>query len=271
MNESQPISLQAAADLLGVHYMTAYRYIRLGKLPAYKDGNTWRVELADIESLMSPPTAAATQDWPARLEDRLLDGDEPGAWSIIEAALTSGGQPRDIYERGLLPALRSIGERWEGGRIDIADEHRASLIATRLVGRISPRFTPRGRRRGSIILGSPPGDAHHLGGTMLADLLRLDHFNVDDLGANTPAESFVHAVKQTSDLVAVGISAFAPENEEAIERTVGMIKTASSVPVFLGGGAIQDAAHAEKLGADGFAASTDEVVELFRSALGDRA
>ncbi len=271
MNESQPISLQAAADLLGVHYMTAYRYIRLGKLPAYKEGNTWRVELADVESLMSPPTAAAAQDWPARLEDRLLDGDEPGAWSIIEAALTSGSQPRDIYERGLLPALRSIGEKWEGGRIDIADEHRASLIASRLVGRISPRFTPRGRRRGSIILGSPQGDAHHLGGTMLADLLRLDHFYVDDLGANTPAESFVHAVKQTSDLVAVGISAFAPRNEETIERTVRSIKGATTVPVYLGGGAIESAEHATQLGADGYATSIDGVVDLFRSALSNHA
>jgi len=267
MNESQTISLQAAAELLGVHYMTAYRYIRLGKLPAYKEGNTWHVEVADIESLLSPPRAVPSPDWPTRLEGRLLDGDEPGAWSIIEAALTSGGQPRDIYEQGLLPALRSIGDKWEGGTIDVADEHRASLIASRLVGRISPRFTPRGRRRGSIILGSPSGDAHHLGATMLADLLRLDHFYVDDLGANTPAESFVHAVNRASDLVAVGISAFAPQNEEAIEHTVRSIKQAAIVPVFVGGSAIESAEHAAHLGADGFATSPEQVVDLFRSAL----
>ena len=28
------LTLQEAADLLGVHYMTAYRYVRTGRLPA---------------------------------------------------------------------------------------------------------------------------------------------------------------------------------------------------------------------------------------------
>jgi len=223
--------------------------------------------VADVERLSSPSASAPTHDWPARLEDRLLAGDEPGAWSIIEAALISDSQPRDIYEDGLRPALRSIGKKWESGAITVADEHRASVIISRLIGRISPRFVPRGRRRGSIVLGSPPGDAHYLGGTMLADLLRLDHFHVDDLGANTPLESFVHAVEAKSDLVAVGISAFAPDNEDTITQTIASIKRVSRVPVFLGGGAIDDAEHAARLGADGYAASTGEVVELFRSAL----
>ena len=42
------ISLQEAADALGVHYMTAYRYVRTGRLPAVKDGAEWRVDPADL-------------------------------------------------------------------------------------------------------------------------------------------------------------------------------------------------------------------------------
>src|SRR6056297_2092647 len=37
------ISLQDAADELGVHYMTAYRYVRTGRLEAEKAGAVWQV------------------------------------------------------------------------------------------------------------------------------------------------------------------------------------------------------------------------------------
>ena len=38
------LSLHEAADLLGVHYMTIYRRVRLGILPARKIGGTWMVD-----------------------------------------------------------------------------------------------------------------------------------------------------------------------------------------------------------------------------------
>ena len=43
------MTLQEAADALGVHYMTAYRYVRLGLLHAEKIGGSWRVETADLD------------------------------------------------------------------------------------------------------------------------------------------------------------------------------------------------------------------------------
>ncbi|MDA8269090.1 MAG: helix-turn-helix domain-containing protein [Actinomycetota bacterium] len=37
---SDVIGLQQAADRLGVHYMTVYRYVRTGRLPATKVGGS---------------------------------------------------------------------------------------------------------------------------------------------------------------------------------------------------------------------------------------
>ena len=48
---TKSISLREVAELLGVHYMTAYRYVRTGMLPAEKDGAEWRVRLTDLENL----------------------------------------------------------------------------------------------------------------------------------------------------------------------------------------------------------------------------
>ena len=49
------LSLHEAADLLGVHYMTIYRRVRLGILPARKVGGTWLVDPADLERATTTP------------------------------------------------------------------------------------------------------------------------------------------------------------------------------------------------------------------------
>ena len=49
------LSLHEAADLLGVHYMTIYRRVRLGILPARKIGGTWMVDPADLVRATTTP------------------------------------------------------------------------------------------------------------------------------------------------------------------------------------------------------------------------
>src|ERR1039458_143062 len=78
------IGLQAAADLLGVHYMTAYRYVRTGRLPAVRHQGVWSVDPDDLEQLRSSaprrsPAGASRAGAASLVEDRLLHGDETGA------------------------------------------------------------------------------------------------------------------------------------------------------------------------------------------------
>ena len=42
------LTLHEAAEELGVHYMSAYRYVRLGLLDATKRGGVWKVERSSI-------------------------------------------------------------------------------------------------------------------------------------------------------------------------------------------------------------------------------
>src|ERR1700691_5905721 len=54
------VNLKQAAALLGVHYMTVYRYVRQGRLPAERIGTEWRVSRRVLESFKTgPPQAAA--------------------------------------------------------------------------------------------------------------------------------------------------------------------------------------------------------------------
>ena len=133
-----------------------------------------------------------------RLEDRLVAGDEPGAWAIVEGRLGSGSNPDEILLDELGLAMRSVGEGWEAGHYTVDDEHRASGVATRVVARLGARFTKRGPRRRSVILGTPPHELHGLPTAMAANVLRGHGYDVIDLGADVPPDAFRAAVTKTA-------------------------------------------------------------------------
>jgi len=254
--EREPITLHAAAERLGVHYMTAYRYVRTGKLPAEKAGVHWVVEPADVERMRSTPATrrprgSVRAEGPAKLAARMVGGDEAGAWGIVENALTSTLDPQEVYLELLAPALELIGTDWAAGRLSIADEHRATVVAGRLIGRLGPRFARRGRKRGVVVVAAPSGEAHALPGAMLSDLLRGAGFEVVDLGADTPAASIVDAAQHATRLVAVFVGATSPGLDESVRASVAGLRVAGvQAPVLLGGAAIATRERAELLGAD---------------------
>ncbi|MEY4174665.1 MAG: hypothetical protein RI900_1830 [Actinomycetota bacterium] len=277
------LTLQEAAELLGVHYMTAYRYVRLGLLHATKQGGVWQVEHSDLEAFRSGSGADGTAEpateggrrkapWASRLEARLIAGDGRGAWGVVEAALAAGAELDSIYLDVLSPAMASIGARWRAGELDIAIEHRATGIAFRLLGRLGPRFARRGRTRGSVLIGTPPGERHSLPVAMLGDLLRGEGWEVSDLGADMPIDSFVRTAQGMPDLAAVGVSVTMPESLPAAAELLEAL--AAAVPgayLVVGGAAVTDLEHALALGAEGWAPGARELIEQINRASGSSA
>ena len=263
-------TLKQAADKLGVHYMTVYRYVRTGKLSATRVGGAWQVDPDDLAQMKpagprSPrdPAGRATAT-KAQLEARLLAGDEPGAWGVLEAALGSDRTHSEVLLQLLAPALESIGERWHDGELTVADEHMASAVAVRLVSRIGARFGHRGPKRGSVVVTTPPAEQHATPVAMAADLLRWAGFNVIELGADTPADALAKVVAFVPDLLAVAIACTTPTSTTSARRAIAQLRTAlPGITVLLGGAAITDADHARRLGADDFSGRRgDELVRV---------
>jgi excisionase family DNA binding protein len=265
------LSLKECAERLGVHYMTAYRYVRLGRLPATKVGVEWRVLASDLEALLAvaaEPSSRGDVDWSARLEDRLLAGDVGGAWAVVEAALASGLDPMGIHVDLLAPALGRIGIGWSEGGISIAEEHRATAVATKIVGRLGIRFSPRGRRRGRIVIGTPPCERHSLSVAVVADLIRGAGWDVTELGVDLPIDEFVVAVEKSAPVAVVAISVGTSENLDGARDLIAALNGSIMGPVVIGGSAI-DATTSAGLGADGWASDGRAAIEAI-AALGAR-
>ncbi len=273
--DSGHVSLHEAADLLGVHYMTIYRRVRLGILPARKIGGTWLIERADLErATMTPERGRRRRGsshprlaiWQQRLQARMLSGDVAGSWQVIEAAMASGFEPGEVYVRLLAPSLHAIGASWRSGHVSIDQEHLASSVAATLVGRLGPRFVHPGRKKGVVIVAMPPGERHGLGVAMLADILADAGYEVLNLGPDTPTASFVSAIGAAGSLAAIVVSVVDIARRPAAGRLLAAARRKRpSVPRLVGGNAIPDERVALALGADGWVADPRELGDLIEA------
>jgi excisionase family DNA binding protein len=279
--DSESISLQEAADRLGVHYMTAYRYVRTGRLAATRVGGQWMVDPAALPAAAHggpaatgtrppgrvPGTARGSRD-PGRaiagLGRSLVRGDEAAVWQQVQDQLAYGTEPEALYLQVLGPVMHAIGEAWAAGELDVGEEHQASTVMQRVLGRLGPLFATRGRKRGTIVIGAPPRERHSLPIALLADPLRGRHFEVVDLGADVPVGAFADATVRADRLLAVGVCA-TTASARSIRETVAALHAATTAPVVLGGAAVASEQVATRLGADHFSAGAGDALAIFES------
>jgi MerR family transcriptional regulator, light-induced transcriptional regulator len=262
------LTLQEVSQQLSVHYMTAYRWVRTGRLAAAMAGGVWEVDVGDLERFVDgrggSPGGRGHPDYPRRVPafvDRLVAADERGGWLVVEAVLAGGASASDVYSEVFAPALRLLGERWSRGEISVADEHGATVIIQRLIGRLGPLFRRPGRSRGAVLLGAPEGEFHSLPTAIAADLLRAQRYHVVDLGANVPTDSFVDCAKRLPRIIAVGVAVTTPGPREVVARLVSAhIRTNALIPIIVGGSGIGEA-EARESGASLWTASVERLVE----------
>lgn len=269
-------NLKEVARELGVHYMTAYRYVRQGRLPATWIDNGWQVRTVDLAAYAvaladgAPPNArragigTGDTDWASRLAPRLVDGDETGAWAVLEAAMASGVDHRGCYIDVLSGALAELGESWSDGRPeDLVDQRLAAATALRLVHRLGSRFARPGRRKGTVVLGAPAGEMHTLPVAIAADLIRLAGFTVLELGADVDGDTFVAAARRAERLVAIGLSLTTSAGVDAalaIRRQLA--GELPGVAVLVGGQAVGNPSIASALGSAGWAVDGADLVDV---------
>ena len=192
------MQLREAAEKLGVHYQTAYGWVRQGVLPARKTPRGYEVSDSHVRDLLAkraagaePPQGVQVRDWTIqadRLHAALVAGDESRARHDF-GRLAAGVPLSDLCDRVVAPALRQIGADWAAGEVSIAVEHRATAICERLIAARDRQ--PAGRPRGVAVTATPPGERHALPAMMAAACLREDRWQVHHLAADLPVSEVV--------------------------------------------------------------------------------
>ncbi len=258
------LRLAEAAERAGVHYNTMYRWVRAGRLTAHRVGGEWRVEPSDLASVTgddAEPPSPGRRGAPAWDRHRLsllgplTSGDLEGAWSVVQATIRSGADAEAVMLDLVAPTLSEVGRRWAEGAATVEDEHRATAVAARVLGRLSSSFARPGRKRGTVVVGGAPGDQHAFASSLVCEILRGRSWRTVELGADVPVASWARSVAGVDELVAALVVVGAEQHgPAAADTTTAIRRTAPGTLVVVGGPGVPDHHVAAALGSDTFAA-----------------
>ena len=137
-----------------------------------------------------------------------------------------------------LPAMREVGRRWRVGSCDIGSEHFATSMLRQWFARLGGE-TP-AVSRGVIVLACGPGETHTLGLEAFAVILTRDGWDCRMLGADTPADALVLAVR-AARADAVVVSSHRRVNRRAAVDAIRAADMVPGVAVFYAGDAFTTA------------------------------
>jgi methylmalonyl-CoA mutase cobalamin-binding domain/chain len=198
----------------------------------------------------------------------LLLGDDPEASLTWAKDVLAGDlNVTDFFNMVFTPAMAAVGDKF--GRMEIflpelmdaAD--RAQKISDDVV---QPMLTASNSGqeviRGKVVIGSVKGDLHDIGKNMVVLMLRVNGFEVIDMGVDVPPREFLDKAKEVkADIVALSslMTTSMPYMKECVELRDGFgLKDDFAVIV---GGAPITAEYTAEIGADAFGKSAVEAVD----------
>ena len=196
------------------------------------------------------PAEAGYADLIRRLYGSLARGDSSTADLIVREALANGLSASRIDNSIIGPAMERIGDAWGEGELGVAEEHRATEIAFRLLATLrSYERIPELKRHEDVVLATAvEGEQHVMGLRMAADVLDAAGFSVYYLGPDLPLDALGAAVRDFQPR-AVALTATMPSAATVLQEAVGMIRAVDpGVTIVAGGAAVPPSI--ERLGAN---------------------
>jgi methylmalonyl-CoA mutase cobalamin-binding domain/chain len=204
------------------------------------------------------------------IRSSVISGRRKEAATLTQKALDGGADPQDIIDQYLIPALNTVGERFEQRKIFIPEMMMSAKSMQACVDLIKPLLKRESEAiLGTVVLGTVFGDLHDIGKNLVRLLLETSGFKVINLGENVPPEKFVQAARE-HDAHIVGLSSLLTTGDPHVEETIKAIKSsdvADKVKVICGGAAMT-LKFVKACGADAYAKDAAEGVKLTKELLG---
>lgn len=205
------------------------------------------------------------------LYNAVVEGEADRCAEAAKQSLEAEIAPLTAIEKGLTPGIREVGDRF--GRMEMylpemvlsaqAMEAAVAVLEPHLGGEDSQK------KKGTILIGTVQGDIHDIGKNITIALLKVNGYQVIDLGRDIPATTFVDKAMEV-DAQVVGMSGLLTTSLPMM-RDVIQLMTEDGVrdqfKVIIGGGPTSQE-YAEKIGADGYGATAYNAVQLCDQFLG---
>ncbi len=207
-----------------------------------------------------------TTDVFAEITATLVAGDPAGTVAATRRALESGCEPLAIIDRGLVPGMKIVGQKFACGEYFLPNLIVAAAGMKQSMQLLTPVLHERNqslRAVGTVVIGTVKGDIHEIGKSLVATMLSANGFEVHDLGVDVPIDTFVAKVRETGATI-LGLSALLTTTMTVQKKVIEALIAAGlrgQVKVIVGGAPVTRR-WADEIGADGYAEDAVGAVQL---------
>lgn len=214
------------------------------------------------------PVAAVAADMD--ITDAVAAGLKAECAAAAEKLLSSGTDPMEVINGKLIPALDTVGAKFEKGTIFLPQLIQSAGAAQAAFDVIKKAISDRGGSgvsSGRVVLCTVKGDIHDIGKNIVKTLLENYGFDVIDLGKDVDYQDVVDAAIKY-DVRLVGLSALMTTTLKSMENTIKLLRENNVNCKIVVGGAVLTPDYAEKIGADFYARDAKETVDIARRVYG---
>ncbi len=212
-----------------------------------------------------------------RLKESVINGREQDAEKAAREILDAGMDPMLVMERDLFPAIKSVGERFEKGEyfltdlMSAADAMRAAsrVLVSGIREESKGKITP--TKIGKVVIGTVSGDIHDIGKNIVALLLEVNGFDTYDLGKDVESMKFIERAAEVQANV-MALSALMTTTKPAQKEVMDLLQEMGlrqKLRVMIGGAPTTNE-WAEQIGANGWAETAEQGVELAQRLVKER-
>jgi corrinoid protein of di/trimethylamine methyltransferase len=208
------------------------------------------------------------------LSKAIIEGDEDKAKEYANEVLQNKIDPLKAVEQGLSKGMVTLGERFEKGEVFLPDLLIAADAFNVAIELLKPAMEAQKKqvvKAGTVLIGTVNGDVHGIGKNIVAIVLETNGFGVVDIGVDNPSLKFIEeAQKVKADVI--GLSSLMTTTMPAQKEVIDILKEMNlrkKYFVIVGGGPVTKE-WADKIGADGYAGSAFQAIEVIKRLLSQK-
>ena len=207
------------------------------------------------------------------IEERYLppfiSGNDQRVEELVQQDIRSGMTASEVLNKRLIATMEVVGKQFQNGQIFVPEMMIAARVMSIVLAKLKDRLVEKsGDRKGTVCIGTVRGDLHDIGKNLVITMLEGHGFEVTDLGVSVSPEKFIAAVADRKpDILAMSALLTTTMVEmQHVLRELSEAGLRDRVKVIVGGAPVTRA-HADRIGADGYAADAPGAVVLCKEIL----
>ncbi len=138
----------------------------------------------------------------------LLNGDYTACSELVNSLIENDADIHLLYTGLFQASLYEVGQLWQDNKISVANEHLATAMTETLMNFVSKHFFDRSKpTHKKAIIGCIGSESHQIGAKMVSDLLEINGWDTQFIGARVTLDKLVKIVaKNKPDILGLSLT-----------------------------------------------------------------